>query len=127
MPPGDGLARPPPSNPNPIHPLPGNLRKCPVLTCRFKGLKWPSEYARDLHYLQVHTLKVPTKRRSSLREDSGNHSGILGKKKHILEPEKLCLEPESYNGERVPREDYSKLMKREKLVDKIRRKLGKEI
>jgi hypothetical protein len=63
-----------------------------------------------------------------LEKDSGNYDGILGKKKHILEPERLRLEPESYVGERVPREDYSNLtkMKKEKLVERIRRKLGKK-
>jgi hypothetical protein len=126
MPPGDGLPRPLPSNLNPMHPIPGDPLKCPLSTC--KGLKWPSNYTRDLHYLQDHMLKVPTKRRSSFEKDSGNYDGIIGKKKHILEPERLRLEPESYIGERVPREDYGKLtkVKKENCVDRLRRKLGKK-
>lgn len=123
MPPGDGLPRPLPRNPKPVHPLPGDPLRCPLC----KKLRFPSVYARDLHYLQNHLIEAPTERCApSLKRDC-NHDGILGKEKHVFEPEHLCLEPNSYTGERVPRENYGKLVKKEKLVTRIWRKLGQSL
>ena len=73
--------------------LPGHPHYCPICWTKFR---FESDNERDLHYLQTHLLRVP--RWSEIKDirgsDRGNHSGPLGKMRHILPPEFFCKSPE---------------------------------
>ncbi|KAF4627403.1 hypothetical protein G7Y89_g10755 [Cudoniella acicularis] len=57
------------------------------------------EHRRDLHYFQIHILKVPTKHhpRKLWLEDQGNFDGPLGWEGHIVHPSQYCHEPKTYH------------------------------
>ena len=73
--------------------LPGHPHYGPICWIKFR---FESDNERDLHYLQTHLLRVP--RWSEIKgvrsSDRGNHSGPLGKGRHILPPEFFCRSPE---------------------------------
>jgi hypothetical protein len=79
--------------------IPGHPLYCPKCLAI---IRFHNEEERDMHYLQLHVLRVSEGNAPSdlTMIDDGNYDGPLGKKQHVFPESEYCQEPESYLTEK---------------------------